>query len=165
MKLTERLAPLASLLNCDSHSIWEGSGNVQCLEMLRAVKKDAGTLEMVLQEIRAAGRGNTHFDSFADRLERELADSTQLEARARRLAELLALALQGSLLVRHAPHEVADAFCASRLAGDAGLAFGTLPADTDFDVIIEAHDRGFNVGTSEQVGEEFALSPRSAAIA
>lgn len=81
----------------------------QCLEMLRAVKKDAGTLEMVLQEIRAARRGNKHFDSFADRLERELADSTQLEARARRLAELLALALQGSLLVRHAPPEVADA--------------------------------------------------------
>ena len=119
------------------NSIWEGSGNVQCLEMLRAVKNDSGTLEMVLQEIRAARRGNKHFDSFADRLERELADSTQLEARARRLAELLALALQGSLLVRHAPHEVADAFCASRLAGDAGLVFGTLPADTDFDVIIK----------------------------
>jgi putative acyl-CoA dehydrogenase len=61
-------------------------------------------------------RGNKHFDSFADRLERELADSTQLEARARRLAELLALALQGSLLVRHAPPEVADAFCAIMLS-------------------------------------------------
>src|SRR5882762_5441665 len=126
-------------LYCDAplNSIWEGSGNVQCLEMLRAVKKDAGSLEMVLQEIRAASGGNKHFDSFADRLERELADSTQLEARARRLAELLALALQGSLLVRHAPPEVADAFCASRLAGDAGLVFGTLTAGTDFDVIIE----------------------------
>jgi putative acyl-CoA dehydrogenase len=119
------------------NSIWEGSGNVQCLEMLRAIKKDAGTLEMVLQEIRAALGGNKHFDRFADRLERELADSTQLETRARRLAELLASALQGSLLVRHAPPEVADAFCASRLGGDAGLVFGTLPADTDFDVILE----------------------------
>ncbi|HYU52016.1 MAG TPA: acyl-CoA dehydrogenase family protein, partial [Gemmatimonadaceae bacterium] len=119
------------------NSIWEGSGNVQCLEMLRAVKKDAGTLEMTLQEIRAASGGNKHFDTFADRLERELADSTQLEASARRLAELLALALQASLLVRHAPHEVADAFCASRLAGDTGLVFGTLPAGTDFDCIIE----------------------------
>jgi putative acyl-CoA dehydrogenase len=95
------------------------------------------TLEMVLQEIRAARRGNKHFDSFADRLVRELADSTHLEARARRLAKLLALTLQGSLLVRHAPPEVADAFCASRLAGDAGVVFGTLPADTDFDVLIE----------------------------
>lgn len=119
------------------NSIWEGSGNVQCLEMLRAINKDAGTLEMTLQEIRGALGGNLHFDNFADRLERELADSTRLEERARRLAELLALALQGSLLVRHAPHEVSDAFCASRLAGDAGLVFGTLPADTDFDRIIE----------------------------
>lgn len=119
------------------NSIWEGSGNVQCLEMLRAIKKDAGTLEMLLQEIRAAHGGNKLFDSFASRLERELTDSNQLEARARRLAELLALALQGSLLVRHAPHEVADAFCASRLANDSGLVFGTLPADTDFERIIE----------------------------
>ncbi|MBA3767221.1 MAG: acyl-CoA dehydrogenase family protein, partial [Acidobacteria bacterium] len=119
------------------NSIWEGSGNVQCLEMLRAVSKDAGTLEMTLQEIRGARGGNLHFDNFADRLERELADSDHLEERARRLAELLALALQGSLLVRHAPPEVSDAFCASRLAGDAGLVFGTLPADTDFDRIIE----------------------------
>jgi putative acyl-CoA dehydrogenase len=119
------------------NSIWEGSGNVQCLEMLRAVRKDAGTLDVVLHEIRAARGGNKHFDSFRPRLERELADSTQLETRARRLTELLALALQASLLVQHAPTEVADAFCAARLAGDAGLAFGTLPADTDFEVIIE----------------------------
>ena len=119
------------------NSIWEGSGNVQCLEMLRAMKKDPGTLEMTLQEIRAANGTNKHFDSFAGRLERELSDSTQLETRARRLSELLALALQGSLLVRYAPSEVADAFCASRLAGDAGLAFGTLPADTNFEAIIE----------------------------
>jgi putative acyl-CoA dehydrogenase len=119
------------------NSIWEGSGNVQCLEMLRAVKKDAGTLEMVLLEIRAARGANKHFDNFINKLERELDDSTQLETRARRLAELLALALQGSLLVQHVPHEVADAFCASRLGSDAGIAFGTLQADTVFDVIIE----------------------------
>ncbi|HEX8494952.1 MAG TPA: isovaleryl-CoA dehydrogenase [Pyrinomonadaceae bacterium] len=130
--------PLARLYrDVPLNSIWEGSGNVQCLEMLRAVKKDAGTLEMILLEIRAAHGGNRHFDSFTDRLERELADSSQLEARARRLAELLALALQGSLLVRHAPPEVSDAFCASRLAGDARLVFGTLPQGTDFGVVIE----------------------------
>jgi putative acyl-CoA dehydrogenase len=119
------------------NSIWEGSGNVQCLDILRAVKKDAGTLEMVLEELRASRGGNKHFDSLTARLEREFADSTQLEARARRLAELLALALQGSLLVQHAPHEVADAFCASRLDGNMGHAFGTLPADADFAAIIE----------------------------
>ena len=60
-----------------------------------------------------------------------------LELRARRLVERLALALQGSLLVRHAPPEVADAFCASRLGGDGGRAFGTLPAGTDFEAILE----------------------------
>ncbi len=119
------------------NSIWEGSGNVQCLEMLRAVKKDAGTLEMTLQEIRAARGGNKHFDNFTTKLERELTESDGLEVRARRIAELLALALQGSLLVQHAPPEVADAFCVSRLTGNAGLAFGTLPADTNFDRIIE----------------------------
>jgi len=119
------------------NSIWEGSGNVQCLEMLRAVRKDAGTLEMLLHEIRAARGGNGHFDRFINRLDRELNEPDELETRARRIAELLALALQSSLLVRHAPPEVADAFCASRLGGDSGLAFGTLPADTDFDRIIE----------------------------
>ena len=119
------------------NSIWEGSGNVQCLEMLRAIKKDAGTLEMTLREIRAARGGNRNFDSFATRLEEELTDRNQLEARARRLAELLALALQGSLLVRHAPPAVADAFCASRLTNESRLAFGTLPSDTAFDAIIE----------------------------
>ena len=119
------------------NSIWEGSGNVQCLEMLRAVKKDAGTLEITLQEIQAARSGNKHFDTFVSELECKLTDSNQLEGHARRLAELLALALQGSLLVRHAPSEVADAFCASRLAGDSGFAFGTLPAGTDFETIIE----------------------------
>jgi putative acyl-CoA dehydrogenase len=119
------------------NSIWEGSGNVQCLEMLRAVKKDVGTLEMTLQEIRAAHGGNKQFDNFVLCLERELTNSNQLEAHARRLAELLALALQGSLLVQHAPSEVADAFCASRLTRDSGFAFGTLPADTEFNVIIE----------------------------
>jgi putative acyl-CoA dehydrogenase len=119
------------------NSIWEGSGNVQCLEMLRAMKRDAGTLEMMLAEIGAARGANKLFDSFILRLERELAESEQLEVRARRLAELLALALQGSLLVRHAPPEVSRAFCASRLAAHGQLTFGTLPPETDFERIIE----------------------------
>ena len=67
----------------------------------------------------------------------ELADLTDLELRARRVVERAALALQGSLLVRHAPDAVADAFCATRLAGDGGRAFGTLPPGTDLDAIIE----------------------------
>lgn len=119
------------------NSIWEGSGNVQCLDLLRAVQRDPATLEVALQEIRAARGGNRHFDDFTTRLEREFSDLDQLESRARRLSELLALGLQGSLLVQHAPVEVSDAFCASRLAEHAGMAFGTLPANTDFAAIIE----------------------------
>ncbi len=119
------------------NSIWEGSGNVQCLDLLRAVQRDPGTLEVTMEEIRGARGGNRHFDSFVVKLESEFSDLSQLETRARRLTELLALGLQGSLLVQHAPSEVADAFCAARLAGDAGLVFGTLPRDTNFEGIIE----------------------------
>jgi putative acyl-CoA dehydrogenase len=69
----------------------------------------------------------------------ELTEPETLELRARRLVEKLALSLQGSLLVRHAPPAVADAFVASRLDGDSGRAFGTLPAGTDFGAIIDRH--------------------------
>ncbi|MBC7911548.1 MAG: isovaleryl-CoA dehydrogenase [Pyrinomonadaceae bacterium] len=119
------------------NSIWEGSGNVQCLDVLRAVSRDAGSLEIFIEEIHAARGVNKNFDNFTGRLERELSNPDQLETRARRLTELLALALQSSLLIRHAPPEVADAFCAARLAGDSGLVFGTLPANTNFGAIIE----------------------------
>lgn len=119
------------------NSIWEGSGNVQCLEVLRALRKDAATLEAILQELQAARGGNQLFDNFVSTLEVELKDANQLETHARRLAELLALALQGSLLVQHAPSAIADAFCASRLAADRGFAFGTLPSSTAFKIIIE----------------------------
>jgi putative acyl-CoA dehydrogenase len=72
-------------------------------------------------------------------LKGQFADPETLEVRARRVVEGMALCLQGSLLVRHAPPAVADAFCASRLAGDAGLEYGTLPAGLDFEGIIERH--------------------------
>lgn len=92
---------------------------------------------MTFAEIRAARGGNRHFDSFITRLEAGFTDLDQLETRGRRLTELLALGLQDSLLVQHAPTEVADAFCLSRLGGDIGLVFGTLPAETNFAAIIE----------------------------
>jgi putative acyl-CoA dehydrogenase len=69
----------------------------------------------------------------------ELSSFDDAESRARRVVEHMATALQGSLLVRHSPPAVADAFCASRLAGDGGLAFGTLPAGCDFEAIVERH--------------------------
>jgi putative acyl-CoA dehydrogenase len=118
------------------NAIWEGSGNVQCLDVLRAVQKDPETLTATLAEIRRAAGGNHHLDAHVERLEAEFTDTHALEVRARRLVEGLALALQASLLVRHAPTAVSDAFCAGRL-GDGGFAFGTLPADTDFKAIIE----------------------------
>ncbi len=118
-------------------SIWEGSGNVQCLDVLRAIQKSPESLRALLAEIREARGGDHRLDLYVNELQADLEGPEDLELRARRLVERLALALQGSLLVRHAPPEVADAFCASRLAGDGGRAFGTLPVGTDFRVILE----------------------------
>ncbi|HEY2295395.1 MAG TPA: isovaleryl-CoA dehydrogenase [Thermoanaerobaculia bacterium] len=119
------------------NSIWEGSGNVQCLDVLRAIQKSPESLRALLAEIRQARGGDHRLDLYVNELQAQLARSEDLEPRARRLVERLALALQGSLLVRHAPPEVADAFCASRLAGDGGRAFGTLPVGTDFRMLLE----------------------------
>ncbi|HEY4562196.1 MAG TPA: acyl-CoA dehydrogenase family protein, partial [Thermoanaerobaculia bacterium] len=119
------------------NSIWEGSGNVQCLDVLRAIQKSPESLRALLAEIRQARGGDHRLDLYVNELQAELESPEDLEPRARLLVERLALALQGSLLVRHAPPEVADAFCASRLAGDGGRAFGTLPVGTDLGVILE----------------------------
>jgi putative acyl-CoA dehydrogenase len=119
------------------NSIWEGAGNVNSLDVLRAVAREPETLEAVRTELAAARGGDARLDAFLDRLDRELAVTTDLEVRARRLVESVALALQGALLVRNAPAPVADAFCASRLAGDWGNALGTLPAGLDLGPIIE----------------------------
>jgi putative acyl-CoA dehydrogenase len=121
------------------NSIWEGSGNVQCLDVLRAIQKSPESLAALFSEIRAAQGGDARLDTFALDLRADLGRAEELETRARRLVERLALALQGSLLVRHAPAEVASAFCATRLTGDGGRAFGTLPAGTDFGAILERH--------------------------
>ncbi|MFQ5613731.1 MAG: isovaleryl-CoA dehydrogenase [Anaerolineae bacterium] len=131
-------SPLACLYrDAPLNSIWEGAGNVQCLDVLRAMRRDLGAMEIVLAEIEAAQGADRHFDAFAERLKRDLANVEALEVRARRLVERLALALQGAVLVQHAPPVVADAFCVSRLAADRGLAFGTLPAGIDFKAIID----------------------------
>jgi putative acyl-CoA dehydrogenase len=113
------------------NSIWEGAGNVNCLDVLRAVGRQPVALEAVMAEVALAAGGDRHLDAFASRLQDELRDRDGLEGRARRLVERLALAVQGSLLVRYGDPRVADAFCASRLGGDWGHAFGTLPAGAD----------------------------------
>jgi putative acyl-CoA dehydrogenase len=124
-----REAPLAS--------IWEGSGNVMSLDVLRALVRTPRTLEVFMHELREAQGADARLDAHVHKLERQFSDPATLELRARRIVEGMALALQGSLLVRHAPAAVADAFCASRLDGDGGLEYGTLPAGTDFGAIIE----------------------------
>lgn len=124
------------------NSIWEGSGNVNALDVLRALAKQPETLAAYLGELALAAGADARYDAFVGRLQATFADTDAIEVRARRVVEHLALAWQASLLLRHAPHAVADAFCAARLAGDSGLAFGTLPAGTEFRAII---DRGMPV--------------------
>ncbi|MEU9115802.1 acyl-CoA dehydrogenase family protein [Streptomyces sp. NPDC048483] len=118
------------------NSIWEGSGNVQALDVLRALQREPAALNAYLTEIGTARGADHRLDRAIKALLTELADLDGIEARARRLVERLALVLQGSLLVRFAPPEVADAFCASRLGGDAGAAFGTLPHTLDLASIV-----------------------------
>ncbi|WP_148590918.1 acyl-CoA dehydrogenase family protein [Streptomyces sp. WAC01526] len=119
------------------NSIWEGAGNVQALDVLRALRREPEALNAFLTEIGAARGADHRLDRAIKGMLTELADLEGIEARARRLVERMALVLQGSLLVRHAPSEVADAFCASRLGGDAGAAFGTLPHTLDLAAVVE----------------------------
>jgi putative acyl-CoA dehydrogenase len=120
-------------------SIWEGSGNVISLDVLRAMARHPTSVDVFFAEVGEAAGSDTRLDGFVEKLRSDLARPEELEARARHLVERMALALQGSLLVRYGDPAVADAFCMSRLAGDAGYAFGTLPAGTDFERIIERH--------------------------
>jgi putative acyl-CoA dehydrogenase len=124
-----REAPLAS--------IWEGSGNVMSLDVLRALVRTPRSLEVFMHELRGAHGADSRLDAHVQKLEKQFSDPVTLEERARRVVEGMALALQGSLLVRHGAPAVADAFCASRLGGDGGLEYGTLPAGSDFEAIIE----------------------------
>lgn len=109
------------------NSLWEGSGNVQALDALRALQREPKALDALLREVGKARGADHRLDGAIKDLLTDLADLDGVEARARRIVERMALVLQGSLLVRWAPPEVADAFCASRLGGDWGSAFGTLP--------------------------------------
>jgi putative acyl-CoA dehydrogenase len=113
------------------NSIWEGSGNVQALDVLRAMVREPAAVEAFFTELDRARGADPRLDDAVLGLKAGLQDLDDVELRARRLVERMALTLQGSLLVRHAPAAVADAFCASRLAGDWGHAFGTLPRGVD----------------------------------
>ncbi|MFI0239938.1 acyl-CoA dehydrogenase family protein [Streptomyces sp. NPDC016845] len=122
-------------------SIWEGSGNVAALDVLRAMARQPATVEAYFAEVDLAAGADRRLDEAVARLRKDLAalggDPDALHFRARRLVETLALVFQGSLLVRHGAPAVADAFCASRLDRDWGVAFGTLPFGVDTSAILD----------------------------
>jgi putative acyl-CoA dehydrogenase len=119
------------------NAIWEGSGNIQCLDVLRAMSKTPEVVDAFFAELRLALGQNTLLDQHVRDLGKEFADTTDLQYRARHVVERMALALQASLLVRGAPAFVADAFCASRLAPEGSFNYGALPRGVDVAAIIE----------------------------
>jgi putative acyl-CoA dehydrogenase len=118
------------------NSIWEGSGNVNALDVLRALRRPE-SLDAWLTEMAAVQAADARLDAAVNDVLQALADIENAEAGARRLAASMALCLQASLLIRHSTPEVADAFVASRLAGDWGGVFGTLPRTTPFERIVD----------------------------
>jgi putative acyl-CoA dehydrogenase len=121
------------------NSIWEGSGNVAALDVLRALMRDPEGLPAFLAECQEASGADARLDQHIADLEADIAafDPEEAQWRARALVERLALALQASLLVRYTPPAVADAFCAGRLGGGGGRAFGTLPTGVDAPAILD----------------------------
>lgn len=120
------------------NSIWEGSGNVQCLDMLRAMNRNKGSVDAFMSEISLAHGVDKRLDSLIQELGKEFTASGDMEYRARSTVEKMALALQGALLIRHGSPAVADAFCSSRLGSESrGFVYGTLPKGIDCKTIIE----------------------------
>ena len=117
--------------------IWEGSGNVSALDTLRAMATRPECVEVLFDELGTTAGQDRRLDGHVERLRSALSDPATAEYRARTIAEDISLALQGSLLVRYGHPAVAEAFLATRVAGDWGGAFGTLPAGLDLAPIIE----------------------------
>ena len=120
------------------NSVWEGSANIICLDVRRAMTREAGSVDAFLAETGRARGGHPRLDRFLTTLETELrAVQQEPEGLARRMVGRMAVALEAALLVQHAPPAVADAFCAGRLENEAGGAFGTLPGGIDARAIVE----------------------------
>jgi len=109
------------------NGVWEGSGNVICLDVMRGIGRSPESVAALMDEISSAKGMHPALDAALPRLEVMLAAPGRFEANARRIVEEMALAVSASLLLRHAPSAMADAFCTSRLAGGRGMALGTLP--------------------------------------
>jgi putative acyl-CoA dehydrogenase len=130
--------PLARLYReAPLNGIWEGSGNVICLDVLRAMQKAPAVRDALFRELGPAIDADGRVSRYLDVIGTELGNSHGLEGRARRVTELLAQLLSAALLVQHAPKEVVDAFCMGRLGRDGGKAFGTLPGRVECAAIIE----------------------------
>jgi putative acyl-CoA dehydrogenase len=119
------------------NAIWEGSGNVQCLDVLRAMQKSPEVVGAFFAELSKARGANGALDASVAALKDEFKDQSDMEFRARAVVDRMALAIQAALLVQHAPAVVADAFCASRLQGAGLRQYGTLPRGVDCAAIIE----------------------------
>jgi len=120
------------------NSIWEGSGNVMCLDVLRAVDRAPRAVELLLPSLADTARTDERLRNIVDRLQRRLVDADHRdESQARAVVRDLVLAMQADLLIRHSPPVVAEAFCASRLGEAPGGTFGLLPPGTDLRAIVE----------------------------
>jgi putative acyl-CoA dehydrogenase len=120
------------------YSIWEGSGNVMCLDVLRALTKDPATVEALLAEFQSTAGAGQRLDAYVDSIGARLTTAASDKYAARDLTEKLALALQASLMVRYSAPEMAEAFIGSRLAGQHGHAFGTLPENLEVKEILSS---------------------------
>ena len=119
------------------NGIWEGTGNVICLDVLRSIQREPRTIEVFHDEIAKVRGANPRLDALAVDLASRLTNPGTLEPVARRVVEMMAIAFQASLLLRHSSSVVADAFCATRLDGDWGRAFGTMPLGLDSQAIVD----------------------------
>ncbi len=119
------------------NGVWEGAGNVICLDVMRALSREPACRDAVLAELGTVRGADHRLDSMAARLAEALARPALPEGEARRWVETMALALTASALLRHAPTAIAEAYCRARLGGEGGLAYGTLPAGTDTGAIID----------------------------
>lgn len=121
------------------NAIWEGSGNVQCLDALRAAQRSPTSMDTLVDELERARGAIPLYDRWLSALPALFKDPTTLELRARTVVESLAIGLQSALMIQHSPSHVAEAFVLSRLGPDRGQAFGTLPQGIDFRSIIARH--------------------------
>jgi putative acyl-CoA dehydrogenase len=134
----EEAGPIARLYReAPLNGIWEGSGNVICLDVLRAMQKTPDARDALFRELGPGIQRDGRVSRYLDVIGTELGNSQGLEGRARRVTEMLAQVLSASLLAQHAPKEVVDAFCTGRLGRDGGKAFGTLPGSVECAPIIE----------------------------